>query len=138
MKPNRILNISSVVLILFSAFSLLYVSVTAFISPQAVMDLVQVKLTSTDAYSSIRGVYGGVGVTIVIALVYLAYTDAEKGLLFLALLWGFYALSRLLTIAAEGALGSFGTQWLAIESVLCLLAIVLLVIRRRRKKALTV
>ena len=134
MKPNRIINISSIVLILFSAFSLLYVSVTAFISPQAVMDLVQVKLTNTDAYSSIRGVYGGVGLAIVISLVYLAYTDAEKGLQFLALLWGFYALSRLLTIAAEGALGSFGTQWLVIESTLCLLTLVLLMVRRHHRK----
>jgi hypothetical protein len=131
MKSNRIVSISSVVLILFSALSLLYVSVMAIVSPQAVMDLVQVSLPNNDAYSSIRGVYGGVGLTIVISLIYLAVKDAGKGLVFLAMLWGFYALSRLLTILAEGALGDFGKQWLTIESVLCLLSLALLFIRRR-------
>lgn len=136
MKSNRIINVSSVVLILFSALSLLYVSVLAIMNPQAVMDLVQVTLPNNDAYSSIRGVYGGVGLTIVISLIYLAFKDAEKGLVFLVMLWGFYALSRLLTMVAEGALGSFGKQWLTIESVLCLLALVLLTLRRTRQKAI--
>lgn len=131
MKSNRIVSISSVVLILFSALSLLYVSVMAIVNPQAVMDLVHVSLPNNDAYSSIRGVYGGVGLTIVITLIYLAAKDAGKGLVFLAMLWGFYALSRLLTILSEGALGEFGKQWLTIESVLCLLSLTLLLIRRR-------
>ena len=131
MKSNRIVSISSVVLILFSALSLLYVSVMAIVSPQAVMDLVHVSLPNNDAFSSIRGVYGGVGLTIVISLIYLAAKDAGKGLVFLAMLWGFYALSRLLTILSEGALGEFGKQWLTIESVLCLLSLTLLFIRRR-------
>lgn len=131
MKSNRIVSISSVVLILFSALSLLYVSVMAIVNPQAVMDLVQVSLPNNDAYSSIRGLYGGVGLTIVITLIYLAAKDAGKGLVFLAMLWGFYALSRLLTILSEGALGEFGKQWLTIESVLCLLSLTLLLIRRR-------
>lgn len=131
MKSIRIVSISSVVLILFSALSLLYVSVMAIVNPQAVMDLVHVSLPNNDAYSSIRGVYGGVGLTIVITLIYLAAKDAGKGLVFLAMLWGFYALSRLLTILSEGALGEFGKQWLTIESVLCLLSLTLLLIRRR-------
>jgi len=135
MKSNRIINISSIVLILFSALSLLYVSAMAIVSPQAVMDLVQVTLPNNDAYSSIRGVYGGVGLTIVISLVYLAFKDATKGLVFLTMLWGFYALSRLLTMSAEGALGDFGKQWLTIESTLCLLSITLLALRRRSTKA---
>ena len=135
MKANRIVHISSVTLILFSALSLLYVSVQAIISPQAVMDLVQVTLPNNDAYSSIRGVYGGVGLTIVISLVYLAFKDAGKGLVFLTMLWGFYALSRLLTMAAEGAVGAFGTQWLTIESTLCLLALILLALRRQTQKS---
>lgn len=127
---------ASVVLILFSALSLLYVSVMAIVNPQAVMDLVQVTLPNTDAYSSIRGVYGGVGLTLVISLIYLALKDAGKGLVFLTMLWGFYALSRLLTMVAEGALGDFGKQWLTIESTLCLLSVVLLALRRRQAKAL--
>ncbi len=108
--------------ILLSALSLLSVSLMAFASPQAVMDLVQVKLGNTDAYSSIRGVYGGVGMTLVISLVYLMLKDVRKGLGFLMLLWGFYALSRSITIFAEGSLGAFGTQWLVIESVFFLIA----------------
>ena len=84
--------------IYLSAFSLLSVSLMAFFTPQSVMDLVNVKLGNTDAYSSIRGVYGGVGLTIFCALVYLAFNDSAKGLAFLSLLWGLYALSRIITI----------------------------------------
>ena len=136
MKSTRIVHITSVVLILFSALSLLYVSVMAIVSPQAVMDLVQVTLPNNDAYSSIRGVYGGVGLTIVISLIYLAFKDTGKGLVFLTMLWGFYAVSRLLTVMTEGALGDFGKQWLTIESTLCLLSIALLALRHKHPKAL--
>ncbi len=136
MKSSRIIHVSSISLILFSALSLLYVSVLALVNPQAVMDLVQVTLPNNDAYSSIRGVYGGVGLTIVITLAYLAFKDAGKGLVFLVMLWGFYALSRLLTMVAEWALGDFGKQWLTIESVLCLLALGLLALRRKTAKGL--
>ncbi len=111
--------------IMLSALALLSVSFMAFSDPQSVMDLVGVKLTSTDAFSSIRGVYGGVGMTIVISLIYLMLRDVTKGVAFLSLLWGFYALSRTITIFAEGALGDFGRQWLLIESICCLMAVVL-------------
>nr|WP_294902356.1 DUF4345 domain-containing protein [uncultured Lacibacter sp.] len=129
MKQHKLLRISSAVLIGFSAFAILMVSVMAFQSPQAVMDLVQVKLTNNDAFSSIRGVYGGVGLTIFISLLYLAFKDHTKGLVFAAILWGCYALSRVMTISIEGPLGAFGTQWLIIESVLCFLSLALLVLK---------
>ena len=129
MKQHKLLRISSVVLIGFSAFAILMVSVMAFQNPQAVMDLVQVKLTNNDAFSSIRGVYGGVGLTIFISLLYLAFKDHTKGLAFAAILWGCYALSRVMTISIEGPLGAFGTQWLIIESVLCFLSLALLVLK---------
>lgn len=111
--------------ILLSALALLSVSAMAFFNPQSVMDLVEVKLTNTDAFSSIRGVYGGVGLTLFITLIYLMVWDVQKGLVFLGLLWGFYALSRTITIFAEGALGVFGRQWLFIESIFCLISILL-------------
>lgn len=117
--------------ILLSALSLLSVSLMAFASPQAVMDLVQVKLGNTDAYSSIRGVYGGVGMTLVISLIYLMLKDVRKGLAFLMLLWGFYALSRTITIFTEGSLGAFGTQWLVIESIFFLIAATLFLASRK-------
>lgn len=117
--------------ILLSALSLLSVSLMAFASPQAVMDLVQVKLENTDAFSSIRGVYGGVGMTLVISLIYLMVKAPQKGLAFLSLLWGFYALSRTITIFMEGTLGDFGTQWLVIESVFFIIAATLLVSTRK-------
>ena len=130
---SKALKYASIGLISFSALSILMVSCMAFNNPQAVMDLVQVKLTNTDAYSSIRGVYGGVGLTIAIALIYLAITDRKKGLVFASILWGSYAFSRLLTIAVEGRLGAFGTQWLVIESTLCLLSVTLLGLYAKRK-----
>ncbi|KAA9331979.1 DUF4345 domain-containing protein [Adhaeribacter soli] len=122
MKKQSTVMVAAKGFILLSALSLLSVSLMAFASPQAVMDLVQVKLGNTDAYSSIRGVYGGVGMTLVITLIYLMLKDARKGLAFLMLLWGFYALSRTITIFSEGALGEFGSQWLVIESVFFIIA----------------
>jgi hypothetical protein len=95
------------------------------------MDLVQVQLNNTDALSSIRGVYGGVGLTLVISLIYLMLKDVQKGLAFLCLLWGLYAVSRIITIVAEGALGAFGSQWLFIESVFFGIAIVLFFLRKK-------
>ncbi len=117
--------------ILLSALALLSVSVMAFSDPQSVMDMVRVKLTNTDAFSSIRGVYGGAGLTLFISLIYLMLRDVPKGLAFLSLLWGFYALSRTVTIFAEGALGAFGRQWLLIESIFCTIALVLLWANRK-------
>ncbi|HLP38688.1 DUF4345 domain-containing protein [Lacibacter sp.] len=135
MKQHKLLRISSATLIGFSAFSILMVSLMAFQNPQAVMDLVQVKLTNNDAFSSIRGVYGGVGLTIFISLVYLAFRDHTRGLAFASILWGSYALSRLMTISLEGPLGAFGQQWLMIESILCIAAVTLLIIRVKLQEA---
>lgn len=127
-------KVSSKGLIYFSAFAIVMVSVMAFNDPQAVMNLVGVQLPNTDAYSSIRGVYGGVGFTLFATLVYLALKDYKKGLVFTAVLWGSYALSRLMTIAVEGSLGAFGNQWLVIESVLCILSLTLLALQERKDK----
>ena len=126
MQTQTIVKRAAQGFILLSALALLSVSAMAFANPQSVMDLVHVQLTNTDAFSSIRGVYGGVGATIVISLLYLMVTDVNKGLAFLGLLWGFYALSRTITVFAEGALGDFGRQWLVTESVFFVIALVLL------------
>jgi hypothetical protein len=61
--------------------------------------------------------------------------DTQKGLLFLCLLWGFYALSRTITIFMEGALGEFGTQWLTIESLFFFIASALLFFHKKAVKA---
>lgn len=100
------------------------------------MDLVQVQLPNNDAFSSIRGVYGGVGFTITVVILYTLFKNRKKGLAFNALLWGAYAASRLITIAAEGSLGSFGQQWLMIESSLCLMSLVLLLLYPEQKQTL--
>jgi len=131
MRTNRLLSIGSWLLIGTSVLGILSVSVMAFRDPQAVMDLVQVKLESADAYSSIRGVYGGAGIAILGVLLYLSLTDRKAALGFIALFWGMYAISRLITISLEGPLGDFGSQWLVIESTLSLLALGLLVWRLR-------
>lgn len=131
MKTGKPLLIASKSFILLSALSLLSVSLMAFANPQSVMNLVQVQLNNTDAFSSIRGVYGGVGLTLFISLVYLMIKDTEKGLFFLCMLWGFYALSRIITIFTEGALGAFGKQWLIIESAFFVIASMLLLLHKR-------
>ena len=135
MKTTKTLVFASKGFILLSALSLLSVSLMAFANPQSVMDLVHVQLNNTDAFSSIRGVYGGVGLALFISLVYLMVKDTQKGLLFLCLLWGFYALSRTITIFMEGALGDFGKQWLTIESLFFVIASVLLVFHKKAIKA---
>lgn len=97
------------------------------------MDLVSVKLTNTDAYSSIQGIYGGVGMTLVISLLYLIRNHANEALLFLTFLWGLYAISRLITILVEGPLGQFGNQWIVTETILCAIALVLLKFNKKLK-----
>ncbi len=131
MQTQKFIKAASQAFIGVSALSLLSVSVMAFFNPQAIMDLVAVKLTNPDAFSSIRGVYGGVGLTLFISLIYLLRADLQKGLAFLGLLWGFYALSRIITIFAEGALGGFGKQWLVMEFVFFGLAVTLLLANQK-------
>jgi len=112
--------------ILISTISLAYVAVMAIISPQAVMDLVGVKLPNNDSISSIRGIYGGVGITLVLMLFYMAFNQTASGLSFLTIFWGAYAFSRIVTWVVDGPLGDFGTKWLIIESCLCLIGVFLL------------
>lgn len=131
MQTQIILKRTAQGFILVSALALLSVGIMAINDPQSVMDLVRVKLTNNDAFSSIRGVYGGAGLTLVVSLLYLMLRSVIQGLAFLSLLWGVYALSRIVTIFSEGALGAFGKQWLLIESSLCLLAVILLWANRK-------
>lgn len=128
MNTAKKVNVAAKIFIGISALSLLSVSLMAFGNPQSVMDLVQVKLNNTDAYSSIRGIYGGVGMSIVLLLVYLFFKNTKMALGFLSMLWGFYALSRTITIFNEGPLGSFGSQWIVIESILFIIALGLFLI----------
>jgi Domain of unknown function (DUF4345) len=119
MKTFQFIRLASSGFILLSCLALSAVSIMAFMNPQSVMDLVKVRLGNTDAISSIRGIYGGVGLTIVLSLLYLLLNNRRQALVFLCMLWGFYAISRLITIGVEGQLGTFGMQWLWVESVFC-------------------
>ncbi len=136
-KMNTLKNvkISSQVFIGFSSLSLGYIALLSLFSPQSTMDLVATKLPNTDAISSIRGIYGGVGLVITIQLIYLLFKDYYKGLLFLSLFWGAYAISRMITIFTDGALGDFGKQWIFIESTFTVIAIILILLARKYKKA---
>lgn len=111
--------------IIVSAMALLSVSIMAFHDPQSVMALVQVELQNNDAYSSIRGIYGGVGLSIVLMLVHLLKHNKQWALYFLMVMWGLYAVSRIMTILMEGPLGDFGSQWLVIECLFCGIAALL-------------
>lgn len=135
MNTQRIVKISSQLFIGLSAFSLGYVALLSIFSPQSTMDLVATPLPNTDAISSIRGIYGGVGLVITIQLIYLLIRDYRKALLFLSLFWSAYALSRLITIFADGSLGDFGNQWIMIESAFGAIAIVLLLVSGKYKTA---
>ena len=121
----KIKQILSQAFIILSALSIMSVSIMAFDNPQSVMDLVQVTLPNNDAFSSIRGVYGGAGFAIVISLLYSFRKHTKNALAFLMLLWGFYALSRMITIFKDGPLGDFGNLWIKTESVLFIISCVL-------------
>lgn len=131
MKAQIIYTVLAKGFMLLSALSLAYVALLAIKNPQAVMDLVNVKLGNNDALSSIRGVYGGVGITLVIVILYLTFNQLNKGLAFISIFWGFYALSRLITLLVDGALGDFGNTWLAIETIFCLIGLSLFIFGRK-------
>lgn len=131
MDAEKNIKIASKIYIGFSAFSLGYVAILSLISPQSTMNLVATPLPNTDAISSIRGIYGGVGLIITIQLIYLLIKDYKKGLLFLILFWGAYAISRLITMFVDGSLGTFGNQWMVIESTFCVLGVVLLFLNKK-------
>ncbi len=135
MKKQTVVKFLSQGFILFSASALLIVSVMALMNPQSVMDLVKVELKNTDAISSIRGIYGGVGLSLVISLLYLMANNIPKGLLYLCMLWGLYAISRMITVLVEGALGDFGTNWLYMESVFFLISMILLLLNKVKDAA---
>lgn len=129
---KQTIRIANAIFILTSVTGLLITSMMAWVSPAAVMQLVQTPLPNTDAISSIRGVYGGVGLTLVLITIYLWRKQARTALLLLTMLWSFYALSRLLTIGMEGPLGAFGSRWLGIESALAIIAFVLLAMNKNQ------
>ncbi|GCC50048.1 DUF4345 domain-containing protein [Chryseotalea sanaruensis] len=131
MKAQTIYTVLAKGFMFLSALSLAYVALLAIKSPQAVMDLVNVKLGNNDALSSIRGVYGGVGVTLVIVILYLTFYQLNKGLAFISIFWGSYALSRVITLLVDGNLGEFGNTWLAIETIFCLIGLSLLIFGRK-------
>lgn len=113
-----------------SILGLASVSLLSLCDPQATMDLVHVNLTNNDAISSIRGIYGGVGLSIIVSLCYFLIHRVVVAVQFLTLFWFSYALSRLITILVNGPLGGFGTQWIITESILFMLGVALLVFNR--------
>jgi len=129
---KKILSYGGYGFVCISVLSLAWVSAMAWYRPQSVMDLVQVTLNNTDALSSIRGVYGGVGFSVIAVLTYTMRRNLALALLFLSLFWLLYALSRLVTIWVNGSLGSFGSNWLTIETTFGIIALVLYLGNRKR------
>jgi len=99
------------------------------------MALVQVKLENTDALSSIRGVYGGVGFTLAGLVILMSINNLQNGLLFLSVFWLMYAISRVLTIIIDGPLGDFGNMWIKIESMFAVIAFILYLLNRPGNKS---
>lgn len=131
MKSNKAIRAGNYLFAGISILGLASVSLLSLHDPQATMDLVKVKLPNTDALSSIRGIYGGVGMTIVIGLTYLLSSNLTLAVRFLTLFWSSYALSRLTTIFANGPLGDFGNQWMLVESVFSLIGLLLIIGERK-------
>lgn len=133
---NKFIKIGSIGYAALSILSLLYVSLLAWVDPKDVMKLVDVTLPNTDSISSIRGVYGGVGISLVVMVSYFTKRDLVTAVSFLTLFWGLYATSRIITIFVDGPLGEFGNTWVWIESVYCIVGIVLLLLSVSRRPGL--
>lgn len=134
MKKQNLKSIIVATYILFSVLALSLVSLQSFISPQATMDLVGLNIENTDAMSSLRGIYGGVGLAIAVSLLYLFFKNRPYALSFLTMFWGFYALSRATTILVDGPLGNFGNQWIIIETILFSVGVILVVVSNKSVK----
>jgi hypothetical protein len=133
MKKEITIRTSNILFVGISIIGLASVSILSLFDPQATMDLVKVKLDNTDAISSIRGIYGGVGMSIISGLTYLLITKIIMAIRFLTLFWFSYAVSRLITILVDGPLGEFGNQWLTIETAFFVLGAVLLFANQMNK-----
>lgn len=131
MKKEITIRMSNVLYVGTSILGLASVSILSLIDPQSTMDLVNVKLDNTDAISSIRGIYGGVGISIISGLSYLLMTKIILAIRFLTMFWFSYASSRLITMVVDGPLGDFGNQWISIESAFGILGLILLIIDKR-------
>lgn len=131
MKKEITIRMSTILYAGTSILGLASVSILSLIDPQSTMDLVHVKLDNTDAISSIRGIYGGVGISIISGLSYLLMTKIILAIRFLTMFWFSYASSRLITMVVDGPLGDFGNQWISIESAFGILGLILLIIDKR-------
>lgn len=125
MTKQTLVLLGSKIFVGVSALSIGYVSLLSLADPKSTMSLVSVTLDNTDAISSIRGVYGGVGLTLLASLVYLYFRHLKMAVGFLVLFWGSYVLSRAITIFQDGPLGPFGTQWILIEAMFFVIGLLL-------------
>lgn len=130
---KKTIYVISYLFIGISLLGLLYISILSWIDPNAVMALVQVKLNNNDALSSIRGVYGGTGISLVGIGAVITFKNPQRGTLFFTVFWFMYALSRIITICMDGPLGEFGNTWLKIELSFGLFALVLYLLHRNNK-----
>lgn len=131
MNTSKFLEFATWTIVAISALGTLSMSLTALLAPAGLMALVHTPLDNTDAFSSIRGVFGGVGITLAAAMVWIFRRDRTAAMGFLAMFWGNYALCRTLTIVMDGPLGDFGNQWIGIEATLAVLSAVVYVLRRK-------
>ncbi len=134
MDRKKIIQILSFAAMGLSILGIAMVAFMAFNDPKAVMALVNTNLDNTDAYSSIRGVYGGAGLTIAIAMFYGMLKNMKIALGFTALLWGLYALSRIITSIVDGPLGAFGTQWVYTETFLFIVCGTLFMLNKNKQQ----
>lgn len=137
MSTTKTIEITSKGFIIFSLFGLSAVAILSMADPQATMDLVAVQLGNNGARSSIRGVYGGVGLTILTFSAIYFKTRGREILMFLSLFWTYYAFARLLTVFMDGALGGFGSRWLVIESVMAIAGWAIFYLQKRMLQANT-
>lgn len=134
MKLLRLINLFTLLLISGSALAILRTSITIFIHPQNVLEHIGVNISSIDHSRPLTALFSATGFTIAGILSYLFIQDRRKGLTFLTLLFGIYALYRFLTILFHGSIDDLG-RWLFVDSALFLISVMLLLVQPANQKS---
>jgi len=110
------------------------VGIETLINPQAVLDVVGIKLTNPSAYSSMRAVYGGMHLSFGLFCIYGIWKDLTTPLKVLFLYTAGFVVGRLSGIVMEGRPNEFVSTWLITEIVSGIVSVTLLYFLNSKEK----
>lgn len=102
------------------------VGIQALLNPEGIMSFVDVELNNASAKNSIRAYYGAVNLFFGLFLVIGSWKLKKEALILVNLYcWGF-VVGRVFSLALDGSPNEFVMNWLIIESVSGVIAVLLL------------